>query len=786
MPKPTLDQILTEVHHIVDAEAIPMTATEVMAKAKVMAEAGALTPAGQGEQEAVSAMQAGAMAALEDKADALGHTSEGPLEVLEPWKTYAKADCETSTDEMEEDEIAAAAVGEEDAEEVVELPVEVAESAPVALKFKIIAPTTAQAKLVAKEARKAFKTRTILKLRANMPFPYGQYLGNTTFNRAETQKARGLLYLGDRWTQTELDHVLSIPSQVLVLPGAIAPFQHLPVGEFPVFCRPCPLQPVHGGIPSQPMANFNNIFKLLERVQGLYGKRAELILMPRLTGEWSAVLTGAGITLGKGHAGATDPQGGLGVQKAIKIPAAVVEKRWMERFAPNKVIRATLGLWDSPYLELVENKGMFMVVQLRNGTAEPRSSNYVPKTFTPRKILAPGWAYYDLLRQETARNQEIIHLNRKGVVIVPAPSLMAWDQTLKSRVPGRTLVWLPNQPLSCHWAVQAIEAGYAVSTGSYGSLPQPKRAIQATKAGKVRQEISKNGYHDIAARIVYRLLEGWDDAVHDNATEGGQRNNGIIAMTVGTLHAQAFWPDAPPFNRLRAEGLAVAAVWSLIACFGELRHYYGCGPGESKKFDDESEKGTSLYPAKTDFDAVMGQEEYHEQAMYKALHGDGPHQRTKAYELLKDRGLKVLLDHAETMLADFRQPGWNGSYGGPKWAASTEASILMATALVRFLKKPEQKQWKALLTAYNNVVNVSHNGGKLLSKWCHGYVFDLLADVPALGFCNTYVCQIVFGAGFIVTNDKRWKYSQQFNLKRLEALDKSARATPPSIPKEEC
>src|SRR5690606_33457426 len=104
----------------------------------------------------------------------------------------------------------------------------------------------------------------------------------------------------------------------------------------------------------------------------------EMIVMPFLSGRYSAVSTNAGITFGWGNDGVT--AGGKG--EVFHIPARVAPEQWLSNAGSYELQRHNLesiGVTTNLYIEMVENNGKLQVVQYRDGPAQPFARDIAPE-----------------------------------------------------------------------------------------------------------------------------------------------------------------------------------------------------------------------------------------------------------------------------------------------------------------------------------------------------------------------------------------------------------------------
>lgn len=72
---------------------------------------------------------------------------------------------------------------------------------------------------------------------------------------------------------------------------------------------------------------------------------------------------------------------------------------------------------------------------------------------------------------------------------------------------------------------------------------------------------------------------------------------------------------------------------------------------------------------------------------------------------------------------------WGSGFGGAKWAACAKATVDLDTAMLDLIRVGTRKQAEKVLAVLTNVVNLAHNNGWWLNKFCTSDWFDLAADL---------------------------------------------------------
>lgn len=518
-----------------------------------------------------------------------------------------------------------------------------------------------------------------------------------------TQKAKGVMLL-----RRHLPNHGSHATMGLWGPGEVRllPYEEPP--KLPAFARPCPVRPRHGFVDSRPVASFQELLQVWGEAKAADAE-AEMLVMGRLTGRFSAVAANAGVTWGEGNDGAT----GTG-KRALVIPTPTTVKVWNKTalYHGMAIDPVYVGIKDTAYLEIVEDAWQARCVQVRDGPAQVAARDYVPHA-------------------DYVVTAEHVH-KLKG-----EPDLLQWEKDIAA-LKGKkgACVWAPGLPLSSHYAVHAITNGVACYTGEDNPAGQTLQPAAGTPAPLTDADFSA------IAKLLSRwartsfspnslAFRGKDGAkLVKNASSDGltafQRDIAITAC--GCLHAQAMWSNAPHLLNLRAFGVIALAKLFSASCIGEARHFgrIVARHGKTSNIDWQKLGGWSLSKAKS-----------------------GGIERDQVYREALDYGLgklRVLLMQSEK---DFRTPGWGAydkaadkdmntsfSYGGPKWADAAAIGGALINAVNAFILCPSAEGWAEIVDCQNKAVNAAHNGGVILNKWLNKSEMDRMAVCPGVAFLN--------------------------------------------------
>lgn len=487
----------------------------------------------------------------------------------------------------------------------------------------------------------------------------------------------------------------------------------LPIHDphLPAFVRPCPMKPRHGFVESRMVTSVRQLIAVT-RAAFLADPDAEFILMPQLSGRFSAVATNAGVTWGAGNSGVT----GLGL--TYHIPVGSTADVWMAWLPQGE--RKSIGIKNNLFIELVEDAGKMRAVQLRDGPELPTVRNYIPCRWHISDVLSPPGADYPLLEWEA----DVKRLAKKV-------------ETLEDGSKRGAVIWLPNGNLASHFAVHGVGLEIPVLCDELpliGTTLEPEAAGNK-QLGAVDLEYLRG---DLAGSFCWRFHLSGEGAL-DHA-------NGACTTAVAALHACAAWGNEPHLLRLRAFSAAIIARMTIAAALGEDRHFYRAGPGKNwgghpvwQPVEPDLDNTDSERPSCVPWTEIMPAERV---AGY--FHPKGVQvTREEVYAHTLNLPLHKLVRIVPGLLADMQENGWDGSYGGHNWRHAVECAGKLLDACAAFIRKATPARWSAVLAETNNTVNCVHNGGRVLSKWINGGALNTLAIHPQLGLCNPVTWSVV-------------------------------------------
>jgi hypothetical protein len=556
----------------------------------------------------------------------------------------------------------------------------------------------------------------------------------------KSQKAAGVLALAARcwpWLAGEAQYT------PLVRPGQFGckSIALLPYSEpfIPCFARPCPVRPRHGFVESQRCDTWGQLMAVVHAT-AREDPEAEVLLMQQLTGQYSGVMTPAGISLGKGHDGATNGT------SAVFIPTNTPK----DVFAYIVKHADMYGITNTPYVEVVEDKGQFVAVQVRDGPKQPIGTNYVPhRVEKANKIIQPP--------------------RGSGGV----DELIKWEKSIHA-YEGRkdVVVHLPLHTLSSHWAVHAITAGLPVVTDCTIVLPLEPSDNQPAK-------LNKRHLQQLARMIRFHLHEKQDAKTGPAFYHGVHMEQHQMAqLALAALHAQHGWGPEWHLNHLRAAGVVFTIKLVLASCVGEARHFYRAGPGlqwykeiakreedpADTSWADRMDRAQSAieeggYGARahcTPWEELDG--DVWDRVFPGVLPNDGRprleiigqlhahhhsiDRHTTYYEVLA-LPPGELRRWGRAAELDLSGPGWLGSFGGHGWKSAAENAVGLLDAVAEFIGVPTAGNWQKVLWQWNRTTLSAHNGGKVFNKWMYQHMADNISQRPGLGFCSPVAASLV-------------------------------------------
>ena len=373
-------------------------------------------------------------------------------------------------------------------------------------------------------------------------------------------------------------------------------------------------------------------------------------------------------------------QDGATSGQSTTIPTSTEVDIWNRETLGGKAENEASIVASCCYVELVTDfSERTTIVQFRDGPAIECNKDFIPKV-----------------------------VKVESVIVHAGESLLVWEEIIKD-AKGRkgVCVWLPGMALSSHHAVHAIQNDIPVwthDTSPAGMIlyPSTNRPNPYTEADFV-------------------TLADW--IRHFGSTEedfGQHRIERSAYCAVATIHAGSLWSNDPCLLKLRAFGLTLLARLMTAACAGEDRYWKSKGPGR----DNNNLQHLDVKKYTDDYGGLV---------------------REYIYNKVISCPLGEILDIAILAQKDFRTRGWGRrrSFGGMRWAITAASAKKLAKSLIEFVEAPNKASWDTLVMAGNQALQVSHNTGKVLTKWISNSVLDTIAVCPGIGFMNYRTAELV-------------------------------------------
>jgi hypothetical protein len=320
----------------------------------------------------------------------------------------------------------------------------------------------------------------------------GNFLGKKI--NPGTQKAKGLFFLQGKLGV--LQNALwswSVPKHLLFKSGLSFDDGSF---NFPVFARPCPVNPRHGFVDSTVCNNAEELNKISSAAYDAEEK-AELLVTKPVSSHYNAIINGNVITFASGNDGAT----------------AGRDCKYF--YISDDPLSSLLGLengivadGETPFYEIVfsstDTSHPVNLVQVRSAPKTPRVKDFVPAQVTVKTILkAEG-------------------------------DLLEWESLLKTVDPKTTIVDHTNGSLSSHYAIHAIVNKVAIFT-TY--LPQIGSVVEPTVENQEVTEADKNAFRQAFSYGFVSAFDVWSKSKYQNG--GGDPTwvmGNIVRVAIAALH----------------------------------------------------------------------------------------------------------------------------------------------------------------------------------------------------------------------------------------------------------
>lgn len=449
-----------------------------------------------------------------------------------------------------------------------------------------------------------------------------------------------------------------------------------------IFARPCPTRPRHGFIESQTVTSKKAIEQLFVNIKRR-DPSGEMILMYKATAKYSSVLTPFSYSVGSNNDGATS-----GNAVTIPLPNNPIL---------NKSDLSLAGITETPYVEFVEHHGNLEPVQLRNG---------------PKPIVADE----DFIPYDIPKVENIIYCDT---------DLIQYEFLIKN-APPNSVVYAPDKGMTSHYAAHAFANNIPFLTKPihtyelYGSY---------LKANVDKDHTTSGDWSKIAEYIQYYLnvpayiLLGSDFTSKSFCSSIA--NPVTFSITMGHLSLICN-KNNDKTNQLIAKALTCFIATYIASLLGELRHY----KEHQKQYENAIKQTTESIPPCMYLPSKESQES-----------------RGGTYRAALRYSVAEMWTRTPSIEVDFMSPIWGHgtSYGGGRWASSTASMQRLQEKLLQFLKTPTRQLFNETISEWHTCINEEHNGGRILSKFICGYVFDLAANYPFKNLIQSGVTAFIAG-----------------------------------------
>lgn len=483
-----------------------------------------------------------------------------------------------------------------------------------------------------------------------------------------------------------------------------------------LFARPCPTTPKHGFLESRVVYGFSELVKMYDQVLK-HDENGEILVMPFVTDLdytgtcTSAVLTPYSFVYSNGNAGATSGKDIVFYFKYVCIESS-------SYFLNSLNLPTTLnkmGIKGVPYIELVypySSQFNGQVVQIRDGAKPPLSNNFIPENCTiagvqviPKALKHMGNETVGFFSEE---EMDLIEWDKL------TDSIKEKNEMYKSTGSNsRIVVHMPGKTSTCHYAVHCLSKGIPFICDSkepeVGTILAPDNDTAIGKWVDISDTVytSYKIYKD--RRLVQSLI----------------------------THAVRVAPDIPKFSVAYQRKAATFITASLFVAHNVINM-------------DSRESHVRLFTSSVMgyvhiATAIMGGELRH---MAKRCKGK-PKRVTKSPKIPKFWGTfkPTNRDHVQfryltkdwndlrsilgTMITDFNHEGWQGGFGGKKWANCAQSVLDLYNAIEVFVKEPTLDNIYSVLNLWHISINMEHNGDStMMTKLISTSVFNQVQREP--------------------------------------------------------
>ena len=483
--------------------------------------------------------------------------------------------------------------------------------------------------------------------------------------------------------------------------------------SFVVMARPCPSVPRHGFVESRVVTTPEELKQVIIETRKA-DPRGEVILMPYIEAQSSAVVTDSSVTIGKSNNGATAGKQSFtipcvsNIAKLTELMGKISVKNGQGYYRDISIDKYT-GLNPKynrhPYIETVEDQ----IVQLRYGpkvdglkkTHSPIGNLTVRYVWEPSESTQEDFEEFESCLNELYRQ---------------------WGCSC--------VLYLPHGSLSCHTAVQAIVKGICVVTGD----------TKKPKVGAYYNFGDYSSYHSSYTTEQYRYL--LEKGLTTGATLTLDRNDkASILWAVSIIQGLA----AMPMSEFKIAAVFAASGillrYGLAACFGEHRHFSRNGPTMNGSIP--------VAPVDDLYMDTCGYQNFHNH-IRRTFTRSIIQEKALTFNLMSYQTAQIALANLVGTKYDFENHHWIAGYGGKAWVKCCETlerlflvwlasrnrigSFVCGTA---YEYNETNRLINELTGAANAFICTSHNTGKCLTKFVTGLELLYATTAPGLYLTNT-------------------------------------------------
>jgi len=442
------------------------------------------------------------------------------------------------------------------------------------------------------------------------------------------------------------------------------------------FNRPCPSIPLHGFVDSRLINSKEEAIEIIEEIRKT-GEIPELIVMPRIDCEFSAVICPDRIAFGSSNDGAT--QGKDSVAIALNLPPESIEK-------------ARKNFWsyeEWPFAEVLYNGEVKpILVQLRAGPSmsmESKKVRVVEIYEVDSEMDLIEWGEESKKIRERVREMNDDSIS-KGFYSNNSSYDSSLDNDNSSimedngeNIEKSIAIWHPNGEFLSHFGVHCRTESPILPYITSTTKPEIGEVIEIGMKKEANLDSIKRG-----------LILGLNAEIKPkHYSDAGDLNSFLGALHISSI--------ADLGDRFTGEYLGY--LWGIgsrvisALPFGEITH--------------NSSSREAVYKITNQY-----------------LKGE------RDYQPIWDLNLQTILLGLVECERCFLEYKWGSGYGGKAWANCTSSLIGVFTKIKQFIESPSQESLISLTTTINIMINEAHNGGWWLNKIGKIETFNIASILP--------------------------------------------------------